>query len=108
MAKKYYKPLPVCVTIKESEIEGLGLFACGKIEAGYRIGMTHFKTDDENFVEEGGWARLPLGGWINHSEKPNTKFSLEGNYLYLDVLDNDILPGDEITATYLWYDPTDL
>lgn len=106
MEKKYYKPLPKCVTIKNSTIEGLGLFATEEIEAGTRIGRTHIKTDDESF--EDGWIRLPLGGWINHSKNPNAKFSQEGNYLFLDVLEKDISMGEEVTAIYLWYDPTEL
>ena len=60
MAKKYYKPLPSCVTIKNSEIEGLGLFAVEEIKAGTRIGMTHVKTDDPYFEEDGGWVRIAL------------------------------------------------
>lgn len=105
MAKKYYKPLPECVTIKESEIEGLGLFSKELIIAGNRIGMTHFRTNDEKFDEEGGWARLPLGGFFNHSETPNCKVTVEEDkYIYLDAIE-DIEAGTELTAKYIWYNP---
>lgn len=103
MEKKYYKPLPKCVTIKNSTIEGLGLFATEEIEAGTRIGRTHIKTDDESF--EDGWIRLPLGGFFNHSETPNCKVSFEGIYIFLDTIEK-LNPGDEITAKYTFYDPT--
>lgn len=107
MAKKYYKPLPECVTIKESEIEGLGLFSTMEIKAGTRIGRTHFKTDDEAFKEEGGWVRLPLGGFFNHSETPNCKVTVEDDkYIFLDTVE-DIEPGQELTAKYIWYNPED-
>lgn len=106
MANKYYMPLPDCVTIKNSGVHGLGLFATKVIAPGTRIGMTHVKTDDPNFAEDGGWIRLPLGGFFNHSETPNCKVTHEGIYIYLDVLDNELQPDDEILAKYSLYDPT--
>jgi len=107
MAKKYYKPLPECVTIKNSEIEGLGLFSVVAIKGGTRIGMTHFKTEDEEFKDEGGWARLPLGGFFNHSESPNCKVTVEKDkYIFLDTI-QDIESGQELTAKYIWYNPED-
>ena len=36
-----YKPLPPQVTIKESSIDGLGLFAVEQIEEESIIGLTH-------------------------------------------------------------------
>ncbi len=36
-----YKPLPDSVTIKESSIQGLGLFATERITKGTLIGITH-------------------------------------------------------------------
>jgi hypothetical protein len=42
-----YRPLPKSVTIKNSSIEGLGLFATEFIPSGADLGMTH--VYDERF-----------------------------------------------------------
>ena len=62
-----YKPLPNGITIKESPIEGLGLFATEKIPANTLIG----KIQVPNKQEEDGYLRTPLGGFGNHSDDPN-------------------------------------
>ena len=61
-----YKPLPNCLTIQKSPIEGLGLYATKNIKANSFIGLTHIK--DKNF--ENGYIRTPLGGFYNHSNDP--------------------------------------
>ena len=40
-----YKPLPESVTIKQSGINGLGLFADQDIKQGTNLGTTHIKMD---------------------------------------------------------------
>ena len=64
-----YRPLPECVTIKKSPIEGLGLYATKDIKANTFLGITHIL--DENF--ENNYIRTPLGGFYNHSNNPNIK-----------------------------------
>ena len=61
-----YRPLPKELTIKNSAIEGLGLFATATIEANIFIGVTHIR--DEQF--ENKYIRTPLGGFYNHSNNP--------------------------------------
>jgi len=62
--KNMYKPLPESLTIKQSGINGLGLFAKTAIEQETTLGMSH--------VELGKlMLRTPIGGFINHSSKPN-------------------------------------
>ena len=61
-----YRPLPDCVTIKKSPIEGLGLYATRDIKANTFLGITHIL--DENF--ENNYIRTPLGGFYNHSNDP--------------------------------------
>ena len=61
-----YRPLPKQLTIKNSTIEGLGLFATEDIKANTFIGITHIR--DEQF--ENKYIRTPLGGFYNHSNKP--------------------------------------
>ena len=64
-----YKPLPKCLTIKKSPIEGLGLYATEDIKANTFLGITHIL--DENF--ENNYIRTPLGGFYNHSNNPNIR-----------------------------------
>ena len=64
-----YKPLPKCLTIKKSPIEGLGLYATSNIKTNSFIGLTHIQ--DKNF--ENGYIRTPLGGFYNHSNEPNVR-----------------------------------
>ena len=65
--KEYYKPLPECVTVTQSSIEGLGLFATEDIKKHSFIGITHIR--DEQF--ENKYIRTPIGGFYNHSDQPN-------------------------------------
>ena len=61
-----YRPLPKQLTIKNSPIEGLGLFATTSIKSNSFIGVTHIR--DEQF--ENKYIRTPLGGFYNHSNNP--------------------------------------
>ena len=61
-----YRPLPDGLTIKNSPIEGLGLFATIDIKPNSFIGVTHIR--DEQF--ENKYIRTPLGGFYNHSNEP--------------------------------------
>ncbi len=61
-----YRPLPDGLTIKNSPIEGLGLFSNVDIKKSTFIGVTHIR--DEQF--ENKYIRTPLGGFYNHSNKP--------------------------------------
>ena len=62
-----YRPLPNQLTIKNSSIEGLGLFATQDIKKNSFIGVTHIR--DEQF--ENKYIRTPVGGFYNHSNEPN-------------------------------------
>ena len=120
-----YRPLPKSLTIKESKIDGLGLFSKTKIEKNSFIGITHVKHNDFQDM----YIRTPLGGFYNHSKNPNVtkissdtlpkydfgqniemkiKESLEDKnnnklkYFYLVSL-KDIEPGEEILAKYTFY-----
>ena len=102
-----YNPLPKSLTIKKSNIHGLGLFAEKDIPAETTLGITHIQNID--FPQ--GWLRTPLGGFYNHSKKPNCKLitTYTGRFWRswveskeLITLKN-IIEGDEITCFYsLW------
>ena len=61
-----YRPLPDGLTIKNSPIEGLGLFTTIEIKKNTFIGVTHIR--DEQFDNK--YIRTPLGGFYNHSNNP--------------------------------------
>ena len=104
-----YKPLPESVTIKESDINGLGLFADQKIMRGTNLGMSHLKIGNTIF-------RTPLGGFINHSNTPNcdkaelrmTSEDLQGHQYHYKkwnlITGQDIKKGEELTLKYTFYD----
>jgi len=104
-----YKPLPESVTIKQSGINGLGLFAEQAIMQGTNLGMSHIKVNENNII------RTPLGGFINHAEVPNcykTKLfytnednhKIKMNYSVWNLIAlDDIKEGEELTVTYTFY-----
>lgn len=94
---KTYKPLPECLTIKESEIHGLGLFATEHIPKYTNLGRSHW------IIENYGVRRTPLGGFYNHSDYPNCcKEKTDNGYNLITIA--DIKPGDEITVKYTLYE----
>ena len=98
-----YKPLPDNITIKESPIQGLGLFATKEIEEGTYIGMTHIAY----IKAEHGMIRTPLGGFGNHSDTPNCFKVHKMEHMastYWLVAGRDIEPDEEITWKYTLYE----
>ena len=100
-----YKPLLDYLTIKPSDIEGLGLFTVKRIPAERFLGIGWIK-DPKELAENGYW-RTPLGGFINHSDTPNCIKLHEDNpsmeFIFLHVGDKDIEPGEELTVRYTFY-----
>ena len=95
-----YRPLPDCLTIKKSDIEGLGVFATQQISSEMVLGITHIK----NKRAENGYWRTPLGGFINHSDMPNC-IKEENRFthnLFLKTI-KDIKEGEELTLNYTLY-----
>ena len=94
-----YKPLPDSVTIKESPIQGLGLFATERISEGTLIGITHHVNSNS----QDGVIRTPLGGFGNHSDTPNCfKLLMEDTTWGIGAKEN-IEEGDELTWSYTLY-----
>ena len=92
-----YRPLPDNLTIKPSSIEGLGLFATQTIPKNTDLGMIHFSYGDLII-------RTPLGGFINHSDKPNCKkLDLEDEW-HLKTI-KEIKKDEELTLKYTLYTP---
>jgi SET domain-containing protein len=101
-----YKPLPDSLTIKDSGIHDLGLFAKEGVAQGTNLGTSHIKIGEHIL-------RTPLGGFINHSNTHNcVKVELRSS----DQLDpyyphkhwnlvtvRDIKAGEELTVRYTFY-----
>ena len=94
-----YRPLPDYVTIRDSPIEGFGLFATERISAGTYIGIVHVVS--ENVVD--GIVRTPLGGFGNHSDTPNCfKIKFDQTKTWIGAI-RDIEPDEEIVWRYTLY-----
>jgi len=98
-----YKPLPDSLTIKQSGIDGLGLFAQEEIAQGTNLGMSHLEIEDKII-------RTPLGGFINHSGDANcvkVELRMENekfNYKKWNLVTlQDIKEGEELTTRYTFY-----
>ena len=99
-----WRPLPSFLTVKESTIEGLVLFATKDIKEGTDLGITH--VYDQRFHDN--YLRLPLGAFINHHEIPNCNavFNEEdkklGKVKHIRIVTKkNIYKGDEITVKYV-------
>ena len=103
-----YKPLIDSLTIQQSGINGLGLFAKEDIAQGTNLGMSHVAIGS-------GIIRTPMGGFINHANEANTvKVELK-----IDKTDDPLLKvatkkwnlvalrnikkGEELTVRYTFY-----
>ena len=102
--KKEWRPLPDFITIKESKIEGLGIFATKDIKEGSDLGISH--VYDKRFPD--GYIRLPIGAFINHHEIPNCEaifsdFDSEiGKLKHIRIITSKkINKGEEITVKYI-------
>jgi len=96
---KTFEPLSSSLTIKSSPIHGLGLFAKCEIPKCTELGISHVK--DDRFSH--GYIRTPLGGFLNHSNKPNCEAFYDGDFIKI-ITYIDLTLGDEITVDYTKHD----
>jgi SET domain-containing protein len=98
--KNMYRPLPESLTIKQSKVNGLGLFAQEAISQGTNLGTSHIKINEEII-------RTPLGGFINHANEANVvKVELRDEKAMKKwslVALRDIKKGEELTIRYTFY-----
>ena len=100
-----YRPLPESLTIKQSGINGLGLFAQDGIAQGANLGISHIEIEnDEKKIEI---LRTPLGGFINHATDSNVvKVELHDDRyrkVWTLVALRNIKEGEELTVHYTFY-----
>jgi|TARA_Y100000310_G_scaffold118667_1_gene117553 hypothetical protein len=96
--KTTYMPLPAYVGVAPSTVHGIGLIALQDIKKGHEFGISHVR--DDRF--EDGHIRTPLGGFFNHSDKPNCETYVDDDLKRLRSL-RAIKRGEEITAKYTLY-----
>ena len=112
-----YKPLPSGLIIKDSDIQGQGVFTTRDLSVGCDLGESHYRIDTsgvESINEEENknlLIRTPLGGFINHSEDPNchrTQIRIKPGFdkWTITVIKN-ITAGEELTLKYTMYHPTE-
>ena len=101
--KNKYYPLPKYLAIGPSNIDGVGIIANDDIPADVIIGISH--VYDPNFQHD--FIRTPLGGFINHSDKPNCELiEQDGDYHYKKLKTIvKIESGEELTTKYTLYKP---
>ena len=91
-----YNPLPDIVTIKNSNINGLGLFSTKTIPENTVLGISHVKNDNYQH----GLIRTPLGGFLNHDgENPNCIREDKGPHFEIRTL-RRIKSNEELTLRY--------
>ena len=101
---KEWRPLPDQITIKESKIEGLGIFATEDLPPNTDLGISH--VYDQRFPDN--YIRLPIGAFINHHEMPNCRAIVSESHETLGeikhiriITDKSILSGEELTLNYI-------
>ena len=97
-----YKPLPSGLFIKDSGIEGQGVFTTRDLSVGCNLGESHYRIDEE-------LIRTPLGGFINHSKDPNchrTQVRIKPGFdKWTITVVKNIKAGEELTLKYTMYVP---
>ena len=112
-----YKPLPSGLIIKDSGIQGQGVFTTRNLHVGCDLGESHYRIDTsgvESINQEENknlLIRTPLGGFINHSDTPNCNRSQirmkPGFDKWNIIVVENIKAGEELTLKYTMYHPTE-
>ena len=103
-----YNPLPDGLMITKSSIQGQGVVTTKFIDKDVKLGLSHIIVDGEII-------RTPLGGFVNHSDKPNCikvrgvlglKEVEQTNKYFLYTL-RDVKAWEELTCKYTFYNIKD-
>jgi len=99
--KTTYKPLPDCLTINPSELDGLGLFAVDNIPKGTNLGISHIHLDNSGDI-----IRTPLGGWYNGCNEASEANCVKEQFVNEErtefhlVTTKDVKEDEEIIVKY--------
>ena len=105
-----YRALPDGLYISTSPVAGQGVFTNKSLPVGTELGMSHIIIADEII-------RTPLGGFINHSDTPNseklcprvekmynlTKTHYKSIKKYYVKVIRPITEGEELFLSYTFY-----
>jgi len=98
----------VNVTIGESPIHGLGVFACAEIEVDTEQNFYGLLTDTPtNYgfdFQERWFEPFPPFRYTNHSNEPNCEVSVYPDCTFEIIALRDIAAGEELTIDY-GFDP---
>ena len=111
-----YRALHPSLTIRQSDIHGLGIFAATDIPEYTILGISHV-AEFKYRRYHCGYVRTPLGGFINHSnDDPNCikiKVDDDGSYSSLEGIETsatmaietlkEIIENEELTVSYTIY-----
>lgn len=103
MGEEMYKPLPNFLTVQQSAIHGLGIFAKKDVANKTNLGLSHVVVQSPSI-----FVRTPLGGFLNHNAKdPNCKLVRDVTFphLFFAIAQRHIKAGEELTIQYFSYDP---
>ncbi len=101
---KTYRPLPDCLRIDNSSIDGSGLFASGDIPKGTTLGVSHIHLDEDAEI-----IRLPLGGFYNSPNEPSNANCVKIQIQKEDRVEfhlttiKDIKEDEELLVNYTFY-----
>jgi len=89
-----YRPLKEFLTVKESKLNGLGLFATQKLEHPVNLGLSHFMYKNE-------LKRETYIDFVNHSKTPNLEITWNDktNEASCKTI-KDVEKGEELTVDY--------
>ena len=102
-----YRPIPDNLEVRDSEIEGQGLFVNKgyNLTKGQRLGLAHLDLSELDVAEEvktelpqKTW-RSPMVSFVNHDDSPNCKVVWEDNVSTLYAT-RDVPSGEELTLDY--------
>ena len=85
--------MPNNLKIKKSKIDGHGIFAKNNLKKGVDLGSTHIKVPMIL-----GYIRTPLGGFLNHSNKPNCVLQITrdwDDYIVYNVFTTRLIKKNE-------------
>lgn len=102
---KEYHPLPENLFIDVSRIDGQGLFTSEPIFKDTVLGVSHIEIAEQEkfnlFDVPCNLIRTPLGGFINHSGKPNCVIrKVPETKIHILISIKNISSGDELVVDY--------
>ena len=102
---KDFKPLPTYIELMDIPNQGKGLVTTKQLQMNDVIGVSHYTVKDSHKGKfHQGLVRTSIGGFLNHSDKPNCRLVCgdgdDCDIYYLQVRNPIILPNTQLTINY--------